>query len=101
MGATTNSKTQVSFAYLLTSLNMETTVAVVANVYFGQPANGYDHDATDTYAEIVAATLHPTPRHKMQAWENIPAVIREDMEQVAIEKAVDKMFAEAPELEYS
>lgn len=83
---------QVSFAYHITSLNAEFTIAVTANVYPGSPAIGFDHDSTQPYAEIVAATFHPTARQKAQIWENIPAVIRQDMERVAIEKVFSEEF---------
>lgn len=96
MGATrTHAKIQVAFAYHINSLSAEWTVAVVANVYPGGPdaslpremQTGEDEETT---VEIVAATFYPTFQHgggKGEVWENIPLMILEDMERVAIEKA--------------
>lgn len=92
---------QVNFAYHLNSINAEFTVAVTANVFPGQTANGFDHDATDTYAEIIAATFHSTARHKAEAWGNIPAVILEDMERQAVEIAVERMAKEVEEFDFA
>lgn len=92
---------QVNFAYHLNSINAEFTVAVTANVYAGQPANGFDHDTTPTYAEIVAATFHSTARHKAEAWETIPALILADMERQAVEIAVERMAKEVEEFDFA
>lgn len=99
------SKIQVCFAYNLNSLNAEMTVAVIANVYSGSEfpeiQSGVPTECADgVYAEIVSATFHPQGRHKAWLFENIPPIIREDMEAMAIEKAVEKVFSESPEFQY-
>lgn len=91
MGATrTNAKIQVAFAYHLNSLEAEWTVAIVANVYPGRPDSFYRRDEQtgqdeETTAEIVAATFH----QQGGAWENIPDMIRQDMERAAIAYAAE------------
>ena len=91
MGATrTNAKIQVAFAYHLNSLEAEWTVAIVANVYPGRPDSFYLRDEQtgqdeETTAEIVAATFH----QQSGAWENIPDMIRQDMERAAIAYAAE------------
>lgn len=95
MGATrTNAKIQVAFAYHLNSLEAEWTVAIVANVYPGRPDSFYWRDEQtgqdeETTAEIVAATFHPQGGQKAEAWENIPDMIRQDMERAAIAYAAE------------
>ena len=95
MGATrTNAKIQVAFAYHLNSLEAEWTVAIVANVYPGRPDSFYRRDEQtgqdeETTAEIVAATFHQQGGQQGGAWENIPDMIRQDMERAAITYAAE------------
>ncbi len=96
MGATTQKKIRVAFAYTLTAYTGEEfTLAVIANVYPGRQDHTYPRDMQtgqdeETTAEIVQAVWHPnaycsTPK----LWENIPAAIAADIEAAAIERATE------------
>lgn len=98
MGATTQKKIRVAFAYTLTAYTGEEfTLAVIANVYPGRQDHTYPRDMQtgqdeETTAEIVQAVWHPnaycaTP----QLWEveTIPFAILSDIEAAAIERATE------------
>lgn len=87
---------QVTFNYHIG----EMTLAVVASVYPGNYARIENRlpveTEDDAYAEIIAATFYPYGRYKQEIWEveSMPKQIRADIEQMALQKATDKMLVQ-------
>ena len=93
MGATTQRKIQVAFSYLMTSLTAEWEISVVANIYPCNCAsieNGRPTESdSETWAEVVSA-VYSSKSGKRTVWDDIPAFIREDIEDRAKSIAVLK-----------